>query len=71
LAPFPISWPDAAIEDHYVAIRTLLEASGTPMSEADLWIAATTRAAGGVLVTNNQREFSRVAGLTIEDWTQP
>ena len=43
-APFTISWPDAVVEDHYVAIRTDLEARGMSISEADLWIAATVRA---------------------------
>ncbi len=71
LAPFVIAWPDAAVEDHYVAIRTYLEALGTPISEADLWIAATARAVGGTVVTNNTGEFSRVPGLTVEDWTIP
>jgi tRNA(fMet)-specific endonuclease VapC len=71
LAPFALVWPDAAIEDHYVTIRTQLELAGTPLSEADLWIAATARAASGTLVTNNTREFSRVPSLTVEDWTQP
>jgi tRNA(fMet)-specific endonuclease VapC len=71
LAPFAIAWPDAAVEDHYVDIRIHLEALGTPISEADLWIAATARAAAGTLVTNNTSEFSRVPNLTIEDWTIP
>jgi len=43
LAPFALAWPDAGVEDQYVAIRTHLEAQGTPISEADLWIAATAR----------------------------
>jgi len=42
-----------------------------PISEADLWIAATARAAGGILVTNNTGEFSRVPNLVLEDWTLP
>lgn len=71
LAPFVIAWPDANVEDHYVAIRTHLESAGTPISEADLWIAATARAAGGTLVTNNTGEFSRVPNLQLEDWTKP
>ena len=69
LAPFALAWPDAQVEEHYVAIRTQLEARGAPISEADLWIAATVRAAGGTVVTNNVREFSRVPDLLMEDWT--
>lgn len=71
LAPFAIAWPDARVEEHYVAIRTHLEARGTPISEADLWIAATARAASGKVITNNIREFSRVPNLAVEDWTAP
>jgi tRNA(fMet)-specific endonuclease VapC len=71
LAPFVVAWPDVAVEDHYVAIRTHLEALGTPISEADLWIAATARPATGTLVTNNVGEFSRVPNLLVEDWTIP
>ncbi len=69
LAPFAVVWPDAGIEEHYVTIRTHLEAQGTPIGEADLWIAATVRAAGGTVVTNNLREFSRVPNLLVADWT--
>lgn len=71
LSPFAVAWPDAAVEEHYVMIRTHLEASGTRISEADLWIAATARAAGGTVVTNNVKEFSRVPDLLVADWTQP
>jgi tRNA(fMet)-specific endonuclease VapC len=71
LAPFTLAWPDSGVEEHYVAIRTYLESLGTPISEADLWIAATARAAGGTLVSKNTSEYSRVPRLTIEDWTRP
>jgi tRNA(fMet)-specific endonuclease VapC len=37
----------------------------------DLLIAAHARTLGLILVTNNTREFSRVPGLTIENWTEP
>ncbi len=52
-------------------IRAHLEAQGTSISEADLWIAVTGRAAGGTVVTNNVREFSLVPNLLVVDWTSP
>ncbi len=43
IAPMKIAWPDAAVVDHYTDIRVILERSGSVISEADLWIAATAR----------------------------
>ncbi len=71
LVPFSVAWPDAQVVEDYVAIRTHLEAQGMPISEADLWIAATARAVSGTVVTNNVSEFSRVPNLLVVDWTVP
>lgn len=54
---------------HYGDIRAALEAKGTPIGANDYWIAAHARASGLVLVTNNAREFRRVKGLKVENWT--
>jgi tRNA(fMet)-specific endonuclease VapC len=35
----------------------------------DLLIAGTALSRGAVLVTNNTKEFSRVKGLRLADWT--
>jgi tRNA(fMet)-specific endonuclease VapC len=35
----------------------------------DLWIAAHAVAAGLTLVTNNEKEFRRVRGLKVQNWT--
>ena len=51
-------------------IRTELERAGTPIGSYDLLIAATAIAGNRTLVTANIREFSRVAGLTIENWEE-
>ncbi len=71
VAPMLIAWPDAAVVEHYTDIRVSLERAGSVISEADLWIAATARAAAGILVTHNTCEFLRVPGLAVEDWQLP
>jgi len=61
---------DETVGDHYSAIRGQLEQSGNPIGPNDLWIAAHARALGIPVVTNNAREFAKVSGLTVEDWTE-
>ena len=53
---------------HYGAIRNELETLGQPIGINDLHIAAHARSEGLVLVTNNEREFNKVAGLRVENW---
>jgi tRNA(fMet)-specific endonuclease VapC len=53
----------------YGSIRSQLERKGNSISSNDLWIAAHAVSAGLILVTNNEREFRRVGGLTVENWT--
>lgn len=53
----------------YVAIRADLERRGAGIGNNDLWIAAHAKAAGLILVTNNEKEFRRIAGLRVENWT--
>jgi tRNA(fMet)-specific endonuclease VapC len=59
---------DDRCAEEYGVIRAELERAGTRIGPNDLLLAATARAQGAVLVTHNVREFSRVAGLRIEDW---
>jgi len=59
---------DDACAEQYGIIRNEIERAGTPIGPNDLLIAATARAHDFVLVTHNTREFSRVAGLQLEDW---
>lgn len=54
----------------YGLVRSSLEAKGTAIGPYDMMIAAHALSLGLVLVTDNDREFSRVAGLQIENWRQ-
>lgn len=49
-------------------LRAALEVRGTPIGPHDTLIAGTTLVYGGILVTHNTREFSRVPQLRLEDW---
>ena len=53
----------------YASVRAKLERSGTPIGPLDTLIAAQAVARKLVLVSNNEREFGRVAGLQMENWT--
>lgn len=68
LAPFEISPFSGAMAAAYAEIRNDMEARGEPIGPNDLFIAAIVKSCGGILVTNNDREFSRVAGLGVENW---
>ena len=49
-------------------IRAALAAAGKPIGPYDVLIAGQALARGLVLVTHNAGEFSRVGGLSVEDW---
>jgi tRNA(fMet)-specific endonuclease VapC len=59
-----------SICQHYALEFTRLRAAGTPIGANDLWIACHALADDCTLVTNNQREFERVSGLTLENWAE-
>ena len=60
---------DGEAAEAYGQIRVEMEREGTPIDPMDLLIAGHARSQGLILVTNNTREFARVTGLRIEDWT--
>jgi len=63
--------PPFDVEDAREAgeIRAVLEASGQPIGPDDTLIAAQARRRRATLATLNVREFERVPGLRVEDWT--
>jgi tRNA(fMet)-specific endonuclease VapC len=70
LSPITILQFDERAAEEYGRIKAELEKKGTPIGPMDTLIASHAKSRGLIIVTNNTREFNRVAGLTIEDWTQ-
>jgi len=68
LLPFEIVAFDESGAQHYGAIRAALEKEGRLIGNMDMQIAGHALALDATLVTNNVREFERVAGLRIENW---
>ena len=54
----------------YARIRQDLEKKGNPIGPNDLLIASTVLASDGVLITNNESEFTRIPGLALENWAR-
>lgn len=61
---------DQRIADTAAQLYQTLAIRGELIPDADLLIAATAVAHGLTLVTHNTQHFSRIPGLSQEDWTQ-
>ena len=59
---------EVAVTDRYGVLRAELERRGRPIGPLDTLIAAHALSLGWTLATHNQKEFSRVPGLRVEDW---
>ena len=64
-----LPWDEAAAT-HFASIAATLHKAGTPIGSMDAMIAGHALATGAVLVANNARHFSRMAGLRVENWSQ-
>jgi tRNA(fMet)-specific endonuclease VapC len=60
---------DEAAAYHFGQIRAELYRTGRRIGPYDMMIAGHARACGLKLVTNNVKEFKRVQGLIIENWS--
>ncbi|MGD0571207.1 MAG: type II toxin-antitoxin system VapC family toxin [Candidatus Sulfotelmatobacter sp.] len=59
---------DAPADAIYGSLRTELERAGKPIGANDLLIAAQALALGYTIVTDNEKEFARVADLRRQNW---
>ena len=63
-----LDWSKGAA-DHYARLRADQKISGQPIGYMDTLIAAQALADNLVLVTNNERHYSRIASLQLENWS--
>ena len=68
VSTFQIIPLDSACCNYYSKIRNSLEKSGTLIGPMDMLIASICLANNFILVTNNTKEFKRVANLKLENW---
>ena len=68
LTPYDVIPFDAADAVAFGEINTVLERAGKTIGPMDMLIAAQAVSRELILVSNNLREFSRVAGLKTENW---
>lgn len=68
LGALPVLSLEPPADEAYGRIRADLEARGLPIGGNDLLIAAHALSLGHVVVTDNEREFARIPGLTVENW---
>ena len=69
LGPLPVVEFTSDDAVAYARVRARLERAGTPIGSLDTLIAAQAVARELTLVSNNEREFGRVARLAIENWS--
>jgi tRNA(fMet)-specific endonuclease VapC len=60
---------DEVAARRYGEVRAALEVAGQKIGPLDTMIAGHALSASCVVVTTNTREFCRVTGLVVEDWT--
>ena len=64
-----VRWPfDDTAAERYGEIRAHLQRAGNLIGGNDLLIVAIAQAQGLTLITHNTAEFTRVPGLSVEDW---
>ena len=69
LGSFPLLPIEIATARMHARLWADLARQGQLIGAHDLWIAASCLSHGLSLVTSNLREFTRVPGLDIEDWS--
>ncbi len=65
---FDILPVDSSVAETFGMLKSYLESNGKPLDDFDLIIAASALTSNLILVTNNQKHFSRIEGLKLDNW---
>lgn len=67
---FPLVPVDRGVMDIYGDLKGALAPKGIVVDDLDLMIGATALYLNYVLVTNNEKHFAKIPGLSFENWTK-
>jgi tRNA(fMet)-specific endonuclease VapC len=67
---FPIIEVDKAVVETFSAVKVNIQKIGSPIDDMDLLIASTAMTMNYTMVTNNEKHFSKIKGLKIENWSK-
>jgi tRNA(fMet)-specific endonuclease VapC len=68
LAGFRVLWPDTETAWRAARVSRALRASGSPIGDHDLWIAALALQHGQTVVSRNEQHFKRVPELAFRSY---
>ena len=67
---FPLVDISPAVMDIFGLLKAQLCTKGTPVDDFDLMIGATALTTGYCVVTNNERHYAKIPGLTVVNWSK-
>jgi tRNA(fMet)-specific endonuclease VapC len=65
---YPMLPVTQSVIETFAGLKADLQMAGAPLDDMDLLIAATALSHNLTLVTNNEKHFSRVPGLSVVNW---
>jgi tRNA(fMet)-specific endonuclease VapC len=68
---FPVIEVSRAVMETFGSLKADLERRGRSVDDFDLVIASTALVLNYALVTNNERHYSHIPGLHVENWSRP
>jgi predicted nucleic acid-binding protein len=68
LSGFQVLWPEVETAWRAARVSRWLRASGNPIGDHDLWIAALALQHGRTVASRNERHFRRVPGLSLRTY---